>query len=220
MPVLVSRFGPKCSVFWALLSVLPVSKFGPGEAFASWQWLNYLVSKVPAGKKALLINMDETAVCLFQGPSKGTVIAGKKRQQQAAPRCSRTQPYFLWSASTAPLLFSKNVHQLSVTPLLCENSPRIASPFWVHLFALLVKVYASIYMTICLTVGRARKVLALQSRELVKQRHEMIFKVPMGLTVTWNNTTASSSLHQLWTPNSFIPVSHFFVQLHIILFKL
>ena len=28
------------------------------EAFASWQWYNYLVSKVPAGKQALVINMN------------------------------------------------------------------------------------------------------------------------------------------------------------------
>ena len=36
------------------------------EAFASWPWFNYLASKVPAGKKALITNIDETAVCLFQ----------------------------------------------------------------------------------------------------------------------------------------------------------
>ena len=53
----------------------------PGEAFASWQWLNHLVSKVAAGKKALIINMDETAVCLYQGTGKGTVMAGKKRKR-------------------------------------------------------------------------------------------------------------------------------------------
>ena len=40
-----------------------------------------MVSQVPAGKKALIINMDETAVCLFQGTGKGTVIAGKKRKR-------------------------------------------------------------------------------------------------------------------------------------------
>ena len=52
-----------------------MSTFGLAEAFASWQWVNYLISKVPAGKKPLLINMDETAVCLFQGTGRGTIIA-------------------------------------------------------------------------------------------------------------------------------------------------
>ena len=33
-----------------------------------------MISKVPAGKKALLINMNETAVCLYPGTGKGTVI--------------------------------------------------------------------------------------------------------------------------------------------------
>ena len=56
----------------------------PGEAFASWQWLNHLVSKVPAGKKALIINMGETAVCLYQGTGKGTVMAGKKRKRDGS----------------------------------------------------------------------------------------------------------------------------------------
>ena len=35
------------------------------EAFASWRWFNYLVSQVPAGKRALLINMDETLWAVF-----------------------------------------------------------------------------------------------------------------------------------------------------------
>ena len=42
---------------------------------------NYLVSQVPAGKQPLIINMDETVVCLFQGASKGIVITGKKRKR-------------------------------------------------------------------------------------------------------------------------------------------
>ena len=39
-----------------------MSKIGPGEAFASWQWLNFLISKVPAGKKVLLIKVS---LCVF-----------------------------------------------------------------------------------------------------------------------------------------------------------
>ena len=52
------------------------------KAFASWQWFNHLVGQVPAGKKPLIINLDETAVCLFQGTERGTVIVGKKRKRE------------------------------------------------------------------------------------------------------------------------------------------
>ena len=44
------------------------------EAFASWPWFNYLASKMPAGKKALITNIDETAVCLFQGARRGAIL--------------------------------------------------------------------------------------------------------------------------------------------------
>ena len=40
-----------------------------------------MAGQVPAGRKPLLINMDETAVCLFQGAGKGIVIASKKRKR-------------------------------------------------------------------------------------------------------------------------------------------
>jgi len=70
-----------------------VQKLPVGEAFASWQWCNYLIGKVPAGKKALLINMDETAVCLYPGTRRGTVILSKTRQPgspvQPVSRASR-----------------------------------------------------------------------------------------------------------------------------------
>ena len=52
-----------------------------------------MTSKVPAGKKALIINLDETAVCLLQSIKRGTVIVGKKRKRdspvQQVSRASR-----------------------------------------------------------------------------------------------------------------------------------
>ena len=42
-------------------------------------------AQVPAGKTALRINMDETSVCLYQGNSKGTVIARKRTLREEAP---------------------------------------------------------------------------------------------------------------------------------------
>ena len=44
------------------------------EAFASWPWFNYLASKVPAGKKALITNIDGTAACLFQVARRGAML--------------------------------------------------------------------------------------------------------------------------------------------------
>ena len=36
--------------------------------------VNYLASKVPAGKKALITNIDETVVCLFQVARRGAML--------------------------------------------------------------------------------------------------------------------------------------------------
>ena len=60
------------------------------QAFAAWQWYNYVADRVPAGKTALRINLDETSVCLFQGTGRGTVFVSKKRRlTQHAPRALR-----------------------------------------------------------------------------------------------------------------------------------
>ena len=47
------------------------------EVFSVWQWWNYLCSQIPVGKTALRINLDETAICLFQGDGKGNVFMSK-----------------------------------------------------------------------------------------------------------------------------------------------
>jgi hypothetical protein len=46
-----------------------------------WQWMNYDCAQIPAGKTPLRINLDETAICLYQGEAKGTVFASKRRQR-------------------------------------------------------------------------------------------------------------------------------------------
>lgn len=51
------------------------------EAFAAWQWWNYLLSEVPSGKAVLRINLDETSICLFQGAGKGAVFVDKRRRR-------------------------------------------------------------------------------------------------------------------------------------------
>ena len=48
---------------------------------ASWRWNNYLLSRVPSSKTPLLISVDETSLCRFQGGGKGTVFIRKSVQQ-------------------------------------------------------------------------------------------------------------------------------------------
>jgi len=48
------------------------------EAHTVWQWWNHYHSQLPEGKRALRINLDETAICAFQGgDAEGNVFIGK-----------------------------------------------------------------------------------------------------------------------------------------------
>ena len=63
----------------------------PVQAFAAWNWYNFLVSKAPPAKTVLRVNIDETSVCLWQGSGKGTIAFGRRRDgvpepQQRVPR--------------------------------------------------------------------------------------------------------------------------------------
>ena len=64
------------------------------QARASWQWYNYSATQVPESKALLRVNMDETAICLFQGGGKGNVFVSKRDQTavQNVPR-GRTRTY-------------------------------------------------------------------------------------------------------------------------------
>ena len=60
------------------------------EAAAFWQWANYCASRVPAGRRQLRINFDETAVCLYQGHARGNIFLAKTDQtRQNVPRWKR-----------------------------------------------------------------------------------------------------------------------------------
>ena len=61
------------------------------QAFATWQWSNYCHAQLPAGKRALRVNMDETAICLLQGGGRGNVFLSKTDQTvvQNIPRGKR-----------------------------------------------------------------------------------------------------------------------------------
>ena len=73
-----------------------MSTFGLAEGFASWQWVNYLISKVPTGKKPLLINMDETQVVCSGGDV--ALVSGAKRSDSSSSSSS-----------------CRRIHKLSVT---------------------------------------------------------------------------------------------------------
>jgi hypothetical protein len=49
-----------------------------------WQWWNHARAQIGAGGQPLRINLDETAICLYQGDVKGTVFACKRRQRDEA----------------------------------------------------------------------------------------------------------------------------------------
>ena len=61
------------------------------KALAAWQWSNYWHSQIPAGRRPLRLNLDETAICLFQGGGKGNVFVTKSaaRVGQHATRGQR-----------------------------------------------------------------------------------------------------------------------------------
>ena len=58
------------------------------QAGAVWHWWNFAVSRVPAGKRVLRLNLDETSVCLFPGTAKGTIMV-KKRRLDAGPEVAQ-----------------------------------------------------------------------------------------------------------------------------------
>jgi hypothetical protein len=62
----------------------PFALFFP-KAKALWQWWAYLQSRVPATKRLLLLNLDETSVKFFYEPARGLRIGKKAAQNLRAP---------------------------------------------------------------------------------------------------------------------------------------
>ena len=60
------------------------------EAFAVWQWGNFLRERVPPGKRAVHVNIDETAICMFQGECKGNILVSKRVRQPVCRQQRRT----------------------------------------------------------------------------------------------------------------------------------
>ena len=51
---------------------------------AVWQWYNYLTAAVPAGKRVLRLNLDETSLCLHQARPQGIICLDRKRCRSLA----------------------------------------------------------------------------------------------------------------------------------------
>ena len=49
------------------------------QANAVWRWYRALLRVVPAGKRVLRINMDETSVAAFHGHEAGNITQWRKR---------------------------------------------------------------------------------------------------------------------------------------------
>ena len=65
------------------------------EVLASWQWFNWSIAQVPAGKTALRLNMDETSLRLLYDAAKGVIasepIAQAGRRGRLAQKATRGQ---------------------------------------------------------------------------------------------------------------------------------
>ena len=67
---------------------------GAAQVLAVYQWWNYLVSLCPSDKTVLRLNLDETAVRLYQSPAKGLMfrpLHGEKRRKRRISQASRKQ---------------------------------------------------------------------------------------------------------------------------------
>ena len=80
------------------------------EVTATWQWFNWSLAQIPEGKTPLLLNMDETACCLFYDGASGVLasepIALQARRGLLAQNASRGQTR----------------SNLSLVALLCDDS--------------------------------------------------------------------------------------------------
>ena len=62
------------------------------KARAVWHWFNHCCSRIPAGQTLLRINVDQTAICLFQGNVRGNIFLSSRHtmRQNIAHAVTRT----------------------------------------------------------------------------------------------------------------------------------
>ena len=54
------------------------------QALSYFKWINFELSRAPAGRRPLIINMDETSLAYHIAGLKGTVIKGARGRDQAS----------------------------------------------------------------------------------------------------------------------------------------
>ena len=72
---------PLFYIFWLLILFLF------RKAKTLWQWMNYTIASLPANKKPLLINFDESSILWFYGQERGHVLTKKKETHHGQQRC-------------------------------------------------------------------------------------------------------------------------------------
>ena len=68
-----------------------VRDLDPFQAEAVWRWFRFLESRVPAEKRPLILNLDETSVRFYYTPQKGVLVPEKSTTEgpKAAPMSGR-----------------------------------------------------------------------------------------------------------------------------------
>ena len=94
------------------------------QAFGRWQWSNHLASKVPAGQKALINNIDETARRLFQGTGRATMLQHPGGYCRAAARLMHSEGSWVSCTSLGPAGHTKPLLDAHVDNITCRPAPK------------------------------------------------------------------------------------------------
>ncbi len=68
----------------------PRHRFSQTQATAVWNWANFLHDRIPPHERALVVNMDETSIRLYQKPGKGYVVMMARNQKRSAKSLTRS----------------------------------------------------------------------------------------------------------------------------------
>ena len=67
----------------------PRQTFFETQATAVWNWANFLHARIPPHERAVVVNMDETSIRLYQKPGKGYVVKVARKEKRSAKSLTR-----------------------------------------------------------------------------------------------------------------------------------
>ena len=67
----------------------PRHTFFQTQATAVWHWANFLHARIPPHERAVVVNMDETSIRLYQKPGKGYVVKVARKEKRSAKSLTR-----------------------------------------------------------------------------------------------------------------------------------